>query len=99
VVDNFVGEWYPRGKGRNKTWRNRRTGVVLSASGIKENKRVGKTNQALIFDGTRYRGVEKTKFHFSGFDPRQSAPAKKRFEKRVRSRAEIRAIKAKSRRR
>ncbi len=99
MTDNFVGEWYPRGTGKDKTWRNRRNGVVLSSSGIKERKRRGMRNQAIIFDGKRFRGIEKTKLHYSGMDARPSIPAKKAFEKRFRSRAEIRAIKAKTRRR
>ena len=73
------GEFYERTE--DGTWRNRRTGNVLNTVRIK--KRKGKTNRAQFFDGKNFKGVEPTRGHFFGSDPRRSASAKKKFETRV----------------
>jgi len=78
------GEFYRRKKGRGApNWRNRRTGSVVGT--VKVKKRKGKTNQAILFDGKNFKGVEETGKHFFFSDPRPSASAKTKYEARVRA--------------
>jgi len=80
-VAEFRGAWYKRT--RSNDFRNRESGVVVRR--VRLRKRRGKTNQAIIFDGTNFKSVETKGRNFYGFDtpPKRPISAKRKFEKRV----------------
>lgn len=87
---DFQGEFYRRK--RSNDFRNRRTGSVVKKVTIE--KRRGMRNKAIVFDGTNFKSVESTGKNFYGFDipPKRDITAKRRFENRVRSDKERRAM-------
>ncbi len=86
----FFGEYYERK--RSNDFRNRRTGNVVKKVTLE--KRRGMRNKAVVFNGSNFKSVEFKNKNFYGFDvpPKRPASAKRRFEERVRSDKERRAM-------
>jgi|TARA_Y100000310_G_scaffold264194_1_gene274771 hypothetical protein len=93
MATTWAGENYKRK--RSGDFRNRRTGAVQG--NVRVRKRKGKRNQAIIFDGKNFKGVEITGRHFFGSDPRPSKSGKRDFEMSVAQRKAMFAKKGKKR--
>lgn len=92
---SWKGSYYQRV--RSNDYRNRNTGDIVS--NVKLQKRKGMRNRTLVWNGKNWIGIEKTYHHVYSRDPKRLKGAKILFQRRVRSRAEQKAIHAKLRRR
>ncbi len=91
MANRWHGEFYQRQE--DGSWRNRRTGTILGNVRVK--KRKGMRNQAIFWDGKNWKGVEPTKAHFFGSDPKKNISAEKAFKKRILTRQQQKAMFAK----
>ncbi len=91
----FLGEYYERK--RSNDFRNRRTGTILR--NVRLRKRRGMTNQAIIWDGKNWKGVERSYHHVYSADPKKNISAERAFKKRVMTRQQQKAMFARKRRR
>lgn len=92
----WAGSFYSRQRGKQTpNWRNRNSGVIL-----KNEPRVIRKkgrNFVVASSNPNILGVEKTGQHFFNSDPRNKSQARIIYQKRIRSRRELRAIHAKLR--
>lgn len=76
---DWKGSYYSRV--RSNDYRNRKSGIILK--NVKVQKRKGMRNKAIFWNGSNWKGIEKTYKHIYSEDAKKSPSAKKKFITRV----------------